>query len=63
MLTKGTVYHWTREGKHVIFMGYDESGLAMVSDGKTDYVCQEEQLEPIKKQVKMTAQEILDRDG
>jgi len=64
MLQKGKIYYWAREGKHVVFTGYDESGLANVTDGTdTDYVCTEDQLEPLTKQVKLTAEEILQREG
>ena len=64
MLTKGKIYYWAREGKHVVFTGYDESGLAQVTDGTdTDYVCTEDQLQPLQKNVKMTIEEIIQREG
>lgn len=64
MLKKGMVYYWVREGKHVIFTGYDESGLANVTDGnEIDYVCTEDQLEPLTKQANMMPAEIVQREA
>lgn len=63
-LTKNKRYYFPRLGRQVIFLYYDESGLAVVIDDDNEtYYCHETHLTDIVSQVKLSAREIIDREG
>ncbi len=63
-LTKNKRYYFPRLGQQVIFLYYDESGLAVVIDDDNEiYYCHETHLTDITEQTNMTAQEIIEREG
>lgn len=63
-LTKNQRYYLPREGKQVIFLHYDDIGLAVVvdDDGET-YRCHETHLMDLASQTVMTAENIIEREG